>query len=75
MEVICDFDNDEIVFENLNYGDVFSFEGLGYKGVYIKVKDNYNPRNQKAVNLENGEIINLGGLEAVIVHNYKIVIN
>lgn len=28
MEVICDFDNDEIVFENLNYGDAFSFEGI-----------------------------------------------
>ena len=36
MEVICDFDNDEIVFENLNYGDVFSFEEL--EKAYLETK-------------------------------------
>lgn len=59
-----------IVFEDLECGDAFSFYAFGDKNVYIKVKDSIG----KAVNIKNGEIINLGGLEPVIKHNYEFLV-
>ena len=62
-----------VVFEDLKYGDVFSFYQFGDKTVYIKIRDSTdNMAKYKAANIENGEIICLGGLEPVIKHNCEI---
>lgn len=70
MKVNYDMKN-IIVFEDLEYGDAFSFYSYGNKDVYIKIKDSIS----KAVNVSTGNIITLGGLEPVIKHNAEILIN
>ena len=63
-----------VVFEDLKYGDVFSFYQFGDKTVYIKIRDSTDTIKSKAANIENGEIICLGGLEPVIKHYYEMLI-
>lgn len=61
-----------VVFEDLKYGDAFSFYQFGDKTVYIKIRDSTDKMKNKAANIENGEIICLGGLEPVIKHYCEI---
>ena len=63
-----------VIFEDLKYGDVFSFYQFGDKTVYIKIRDSTDKMKSKAANIENGEIICLGGLEPVIKHNCEILV-
>ena len=64
-----------VVFEDLKYGDVFSFYQFGDKTVYIKIRDSTdNMAKYKEANIENGEIICLGGLEPVLKHDYEMLI-
>ena len=63
-----------VVFDNLGYGDVFSFSQFGNNAVYIKIRDSTDTIKSKAANIENGEIIYLGGLEPVLKHDYEMLI-
>ena len=63
-----------VVFDNLGYGDVFSFSQFGNNAVYIKIRDSTDTMKSKAANIENGEIICLGGLEPVLKHDYEMLI-
>lgn len=63
-----------LVFDNLGYGDVFSFSQFGNNAVYIKIRDSTDISKYKAVDVENGDVICLGGLEPVIKHDYEMLI-
>ena len=51
-----------------------SFYQFGDKAVYIKIRDSTDKMKSKAANIENGEIICLGGLEPVLKHDYEMLI-
>ena len=63
-----------LVFDNLGYGDVFSFSQFGNNAVYIKIRDSTDISKCKAVDIENGDVICLGGLEPVMKHDYEMLI-